>query len=78
VQILRIKTTKTNGGYKAWLYDDLSVTASSTTSAHTAAENLAVRVFVGHNRRAQIPEEVLSKIVVRPVDNGNYRATYDN
>ena len=78
MRILKIQTTRTRDGFKAWLADDDSVRATATGSAFMAAENLAVRVFVGHNNRAQISEDVLSKIVVRPTDGGNYRATYDN
>lgn len=77
MRIIKIKTTKTNDGWRAWLEDDPSVKSTSTAGAYSAAENLAVKVFVGHNHRAQIDEAVLHKIVVKSVDNGNYRATYD-
>ncbi len=77
MQILKIKTTRTRDGFKAYLADDNRIHATATSSAYIAAENLAVRLFVGHNHRAQISEEVLSKIVVQPTNGGNYRATYD-
>lgn len=78
MQILNIKTERTSNGFKAWLADKPNVKATSTVGAYIAAENLAIRVFVGHNHRAQISEAVLSKIVVSPTPGGNYRATYDN
>ncbi len=77
MQILKIKTTRTRDGFRAWLDDDPSVKATSTGSEHMAAQNLAVRRFVGHNNMAQISEEVLSKIVVNRVGGGTFRATYD-
>jgi hypothetical protein len=77
MQILNIKTERTADGFKAWVVENPSVEATSTSTAYTAAENLAIRVFVGHNNRAQISEAVLSKIVVKPTFGVNYRATYD-
>ncbi|MET0646418.1 MAG: hypothetical protein ABW208_07330 [Pyrinomonadaceae bacterium] len=77
MQILTIKTERTNDGFKAWLADKPNVKSTSTGSAYGAAENLAIKVFVGHNHRAQISEAVLSKIVVTPRQGGGYRATYD-
>ena len=78
MKILKINTTKTRDGFRAWLNDDERVTATSRQSAYLAAENLAVMVFVGRNQIRQISEDVLSKIVVRPIDGGGYRATYDD
>lgn len=77
MQILNIKTECTSNGFRAQLADKPNVKATSTSTAYTAAENLAIRVFVGHNNRAQIPEEVLHKIVVTRTRDGHYRAIYD-
>ncbi|HEX8500763.1 MAG TPA: hypothetical protein VF659_09240 [Pyrinomonadaceae bacterium] len=77
MQILKIKTTRTRDGFRAWLVDDPDVKASSTSSEHMAAQNLALRVFVGHNHMAQISEEMLSKIEVKRVGGGTFRAIHD-
>ena len=76
MKILKIKTSRTSAGFTAWLDDDPSKKATSTSSDHMAAENLALRVFAGHNNRAQLSEEVLSKIVVKRANGGTFRATY--
>lgn len=78
IQILKIKTGRTSAGYTAWLADEPKVKATSTSSEYMAAQNLAVRRFVGHNNLAQISEDVLSKIEVKRTGGGTFRATYNN
>lgn len=78
MRLLKIKTSRTAAGFSAHLADDPVTKATSTSSDYTAAENLAIRLFVGHNNRAQIREEVLSRIVVKRASGSTFHATFDN
>ena len=73
----KIKTTSSQGGYKAWLADDPKKCSTSTISAYSAAYNLAVKLFLGHNHLAQHDAAELRKVIVSQTGHGNSLATYD-
>jgi hypothetical protein len=73
---LTIQTSRSNGGFKAWLKDAPQTKASSTSSPSAAATNLAVRLFFGHNHFAQLDAEEVRKVDVKSIGNGSFRATY--
>lgn len=74
---IKISTTRAAGGYKAWLVDDPNVRASSTGSAYSAARNLAVRFFLGHNHYAQLKREDLERVRVTRHSEDTYLASYE-
>ncbi len=73
---LIIETARTNNGFRAWLTDDPNTRATSTSGPASAAYNLAVRLFLGHNHLAQLKDEDLDKVGLQPLNGGKYRATY--
>jgi hypothetical protein len=74
---LKIKTTRARDGYTAYLEDNPKKRATSTGNAQRAANNLAVRLFFGHNHRAQLPREELEKVIITRLNGDTFLATYD-
>lgn len=74
---LKIKTAPCRDGYKAWLEADPKSSSTSTAGPSTAARNLAVRLFFGHNHYAQLDSTELDKVIVSQLGHGTYLATYD-
>jgi hypothetical protein len=61
--------------YQAWLPDNKKFKATSTSSCSSAARNLALRHFFGTAKRHEFPDDP-EKIVIKPIGNGQYEATY--
>lgn len=77
---LKIQTAPYQGGFQAWVEGERNKRKSrstSTSSAFTAARNLAVRLFLGHNHYAQLDAETVEKVVISQTGADTYLATYE-
>lgn len=61
--------------HKAWLENDKSFNATSTSGELNAARNLAYHHFFGTTKRRDFPDDE-SKIRVRPIGEHLYQASY--
>ncbi|HZT60974.1 MAG TPA: hypothetical protein VFA21_20385 [Pyrinomonadaceae bacterium] len=77
MKTLIIKTSRALNGFAAWPDGDPFNRATSLDSEQRAAQKLAVRIFVGHTRTAQMDEDVLSRIAVKRLPSGSFIATFD-
>lgn len=73
----KLKATRTSGGFRVWLDGAKHYCSTSTVSEAAAARNLAVRLFLGHDRTSMRDPERLRRVVVSRYSEGTYLATYD-
>ena len=73
----KIKATRTGRGFRAWLDGARHYCSTSTVSEATAARHVAVRLFLGHDRKTMRDPERQRRITVSRYSAGTYLATYD-